>query len=273
MVGYLVRRRTAGGYVSRETPVMGIPPEAPDCRGPKRLDLRPAFSLFMAPHIRRRDLDQEISFAEIILRRGTDLLQGTQGEEPTTTVDFLARLLATVAVTDGPLIVHTEEGGNPDLFEEAARIAAGPLTGKAAILADARQAERAVVFEFDGAGRMSGSRVVAAVLRPEERDDLLEAYVAVGRLRGETLEMTVSPASVRLDAGALGETLALVGSATGLSTNAIGAALAHASGTYAMAGYDTEEVPASMVDLCWHAFCLASVRGRRGSDGRPTTVH
>jgi len=214
----------------------------------------------------------EISFAEVILRRGTDLLQGDDGDQPTTTVDFLARLLATVAVTDGPLVVHTEEGGSPEMFEEAARIAAGPLAGKAAALADAHQAERAVVFEFDGVGRLSGSRVVAAVLRPEDRDDLLEAYVAVGRLRGETLEMTVAPASVRLDAAALGETLALVGSATGLSANAVGAAMAHASGTYAMAGYDTEEVPAAMVDLCWHAFCLASVRNRHSGDGQPT-VH
>lgn len=218
-------------------------------------------------------MDNEFSFAEIMLRRGTDLLQGTQDDQPPTTVDFMARLLATVAVTEGPLIVHTEGGGNPELFDEAARISAGPLPDKAAILAGARQSERGVVFEFDGVGRLSGSRVVAAVLRPEERDDLLEAYVAVGRLRGETLEMTVAPASVRLDAAALGQTLALVGAATGLSANAIGAAMAHASGTYAMAGYDTEEVPAAMVDLCWHAFCLTSVRGRRSGDGRPTTVH
>lgn len=218
-------------------------------------------------------MDNDFSFAEIMLRRGTDLLQGDQDGQPPTTVDFLARLLATVAVTEGPLIVHTEDGGSPELFDEAARISAGPLSGKAAALAGARQSERGVVFEFDGIGRLSGSRVVAAVLRPEDRDDLLEAYVAVGRLRGDTLEMTVAPASVRLDAAALGQTLALVGAATGLSANAIGAAMAHASGTYAMAGYDTEEVPAAMVDLCWHAFCLTSVRGRRTGDGRPTTVH
>ncbi len=218
-------------------------------------------------------MDNEFSFAEIMLRRGTDLLQGDEGDGPATTVDFMARLLATVAVTEGPLVVHTEGGGSPEMFEEAARISAGPLSGKAAILADARLSERAVVFEFDGVGRLSDSRVVAAVLRPEDRDDLLEAYVAVGRLRGETLEMTVAPASVRLDAGALGQTLALVGAATGLSANAIGAAMAHASGTYAMAGYDTEEVPAAMVDLCWHAFCLTSIRSRPGGCGRPTTVH
>jgi len=218
-------------------------------------------------------LDDDISFAEIILRRGTDLLQGTGEDEPLTTVDFMARLLATVAMTDGPLVVHTEGGGSPEMFEEAARISAGSLAGKAAVLADAKQSERAVVFEFDGVGRLSGSRVVAAVLRPEDRADLLEAYVAVGRLRGDTLEMTVAPASVRFDAAALGQTLELVGSATGLSATAVGAAMAHASGTYAMAGYDTEEVPAAMVDLCWHAFCLTSVRGRRAGEGRATTVH
>lgn len=218
-------------------------------------------------------MDNEFSFAEIMLRRGTDLLQGSDGNEPASTVDFMARLLATLAVTDGPLIVHTEGGGSPEMFEEAARVCAGPLSGKAAALAGARQLERAVVFEFDGVGRLSGSRVVAAVLRPEDREDLLEAYVAVGRLRGDSLEMTVAPASVRLDAAALGQTLALVGAATGLSANAIGAAMAHASGTHAMAGYDTEEVPAAMVDLCWHAFCLASVRSRRAADGRPATVH
>lgn len=219
-------------------------------------------------------MDNEFSFAEIMLRRGTDLLQG-DGDDDTaaSTVDFLARLLATVAVTDGPLVVHTEAGSSAGLFEEAAAVLTGPLSGKASALASARQSERAVVFEFDGVGRLSGSRVIAAVLRPEDREDLLEAYVAVGRLRGPALEMTVAPACVRLDAAALGQTLALVGSAAGLSAHAVGAAMAHASGTHALAGHEVEEVPAVLVDLCWHAFCLTAVRGRRTADGGTPTLH
>ncbi|HYH22477.1 MAG TPA: hypothetical protein VD995_28030 [Azospirillum sp.] len=209
-------------------------------------------------------MENDISFAEILLRRGTDLLQGDEDgdDESETVVDFLARLLATVALTDGPLVVQTEAGGDPTIFEEAARVAMGSLADKATVLAATRQVERAVVFEFDGVGRLSGSRVITAVLRPEDRNDLLEAYVAVGRLRNATLEMTVAPATVRLDAGALGQTLELLGSAASLSANAIGAAMAHASGTHALEGHDVSEVPAAMVDLCWHGFCLASVRSR-----------
>ncbi|HEY0833944.1 MAG TPA: hypothetical protein VGE72_08570 [Azospirillum sp.] len=220
-------------------------------------------------------MENDISFAEILLRRGTDLLQSDADDDDSeTVVDFLARLLATVALTDGPLVVQTEAGGDPTIFEEAARVATGSLADKATVLAAAKQVERAVVFEFDGVGRLSGSRVITAVLRPEDRNDLLEAYVAVGRLRNATLEMTVAPATVRLDAGALGQTLDLLGSATSLSANAIGAAMAHASGTHALEGHDVSEVPAAMVDLCWHGFCLASVRGRNtafcGVKGRVT---
>ncbi|HYD29411.1 MAG TPA: hypothetical protein VEB64_00925 [Azospirillaceae bacterium] len=210
-------------------------------------------------------MDNDISFAEALLRKGADLLEGGGNVEERSTLDFLARMLATIAMADGPVVVHTQHGGGrPELFEEAARIAAKEPAGKVAALAEARQSERAVVFEFDGLGRLSGSRVVAAVLRPEDREDLLEAYIAVGRLRHGAVEMTAVPAAVRFDAAALSQTLALIGPVGMASVSAATAALAHASEFTAMHGHDVQDVPPALFDLSWHAFSLSSARTRLG---------
>jgi hypothetical protein len=213
---------------------------------------------------REEGVDGAISFAEMVLRKGAELIEAGGEEPPATPIDALARLLAGVAMTDGPLVVHSEGGAGPDLFEEAARLSATAPGGKAAVLAAARQDERAVLFEFDGAGPLTGSRIVAAVLRPEPREDLLEAYVAVGRLRNGAAEMTAAPASVRFDAAALGQTLALIGPAALASVNAATAAMAHASKVQVMPGQDAAGMPAVLVELFWHAFCLTTVRARHG---------
>ena len=228
--------------------------------------------------------EHEISFAELIVRRGAELLEADGDADDTddpdavieqTSVDFMARLLATVAITDGPLVIHMEGGGHPEIFEEAAGITVGMPGDKVAALAEARQPERAVVFEFDPVGQLAGSRAVVAVLRPEDRHDLLEAYVAVGRLRGDAVELTVAPITVRLDARALAQTLDLIGPVGRTSVNAIGAAMAHASQTQVLPGQDASDVPPVVVDLCWHAFCLSAVRARHTPDAEPIspTIH
>ncbi|MGQ9371464.1 hypothetical protein [Azospirillum sp. ST 5-10] len=236
------------------------------------------------------ELEHEISFAELIVRRGAELLEAEvegddgadvelemEADDPAaqSPVDFMARLLATVAITDGPLVIHMEGGGHPEIFEEAADITTGMPGDKVAALAGARQPERAVVFEFDPVGQLAGSRAVVAVLRPEDRDDLLEAYVAVGRLRANAAEITVAPIVVRLDARALGQTLDLIGPVGRSSVNAIGAAMAHASQTHVLPGQDASDVPPVIVDLCWHAFCLSAVRARHApEDDQPApTIH
>lgn len=214
-------------------------------------------------------MDTDISFAEAVLRKGAGLLQSgaaaeAAGELP---LDVLARLLATAAATDAPLVVLSESGGQPDLFDEAARLSATPLTGRVALLAELRQKERAVVYEFDGTGPLTGNRVVAAVLRPEDRKDLLDTYVAVGRLRDGAAQLTAAPASLRFDAAALGQTLSLIGAAAQASQNAAAAALAHASGILAMPGQPADGMPAVLLDLFWHALALSTVRARRDALG------
>ncbi|WP_051341516.1 hypothetical protein [Azospirillum halopraeferens] len=227
--------------------------------------------------------EHEISFAELIVRRGAELLEAASDGDDTDPdeaadagpVDAMARLLATVAITDGPLVIHMEGGGHTDIFEEAAGITVGGPGDKVTTLAEARQPERAVVFEFDPVGQLAGSRAVVAVVRPEDRHDLLEAYVAVGRLRGNAAELTVAPVTVRLDARALGHTLDLIGPVGRTSVNAIGAAMAHASQTRVLPGQDASDVPPVVIDLCWHAFCLSAVRARRTPDAGPVspTIH
>lgn len=222
-------------------------------------------------------MDTDISFAEAVLRQGAGMLQSgapaeTAQELP---LDVLARLLATAAATDSPLVVLSEGGGQPELFDEAARLSASPLTGRVALLAAVRQAERAVVFEFDGTGPLTGNRVVAAVLRPEDRQDLLDTYVAVGRLRDGVAQLTAAPASLRFDAAALGQTLALIGTAAQASQNAAAAALGHAARVLPMPGQPADGspghpaggMPAVLLDLFWHALALAAVRARREALG------
>ncbi|MBP2228855.1 hypothetical protein J2847_002147 [Azospirillum agricola] len=221
-------------------------------------------------------MDIDISFAEAMLRRGAGLLQETEaaeggradalaGGEP---FAFLARLLATAAATDAPLVVLSE-GGHPDLFDTAGRRAGEPLGARAGRLAATRQAERATMYEFDGTGPLTGNRIVAALLRPEDRDDLLDVYVAVGRLRGGEAQLTVAPALLRFDAAALGTTLGLIGDAALRSVNAATAALAHASAILPMPGHEEGGMPAALLDLYWHALTLASVRSEGGLAGLP----
>ncbi|WP_207459824.1 hypothetical protein [Azospirillum sp. SYSU D00513] len=212
-------------------------------------------------------MDGDISFAEVMLRKGAELIEQKEAVEPTVTVDSLARLLATLALTDGPLVIHSEGGAQPELFDEAARLSAKGLGDKVTALATARQAERAVLFEFDGTGPLTGSRVIAAVLRPEAREDLLDAYIAVGRVRNGAAEMTAAPASVRFDAAALARTLEMVGPAVQASANAATAALAHAARVQPLPGQEAPGIPALLLELFWHAFCLSTVRAHRA---RPT---
>ncbi|AWK88716.1 hypothetical protein [Azospirillum thermophilum] len=227
-------------------------------------------------------MDTEISFAEAMLRRGAALLEADAAAEAAQRADEaamagtgeplerLARLLAHAAAAEAPLLVFSEGGSRPDLFDEAARQSAAPLTGRVGLLARARQAERAVMFEFDGTGPLTGNRIVAAILRPEERPDLLDAYIAVGRLRGTAAELTVVPAALRFDAAALARTLAMIGAAAERSVNAAGAALGHAASMVAMPGHEQGTAPAALLDLFWHGLTLSSVRARRdGLEGMP----
>lgn len=216
-------------------------------------------------------MDIDISFAEAVLRRGAGLLQEENapaedagGGDP---FAFLARLLATAAATDAPLVVLSESGGHPELFDEAVRRAGAPLTARIAQLAATRQNERAAMYEFDGSGPLTGNRVVAALLRPEDRADLLDVYVAVGRLRGGEAQMTVAPALLRFDAAALGKTLGLIGDAAARSVNAATAALAHASAVLPMPGHERDGMPAALLDLYWHALTLAALRAEGGLAG------
>ncbi len=213
-------------------------------------------------------MDIEISFAEAMLRRGAGLLQaagaGEAGADAASDpFEFLARLLATAAATDAPLVVLSE-GGHPGLFDEAARRAAEPVTARVAHLAATRQDERAAMYEFDGSGPLTGNRIVAALLRPEARADLLDVYVAVGRLRGGAAQLTVAPALLRFDAAALARTLDLIGGAAGKSPNAATAALAHAAAVLPMPGHAEGGMPAALLGLYWHALTLAAVRAGRG---------
>ena len=224
------------------------------------------------------DTVPDISFAEVMLRKGAELLQGAlpdeSAEQPEEAVNIMARRLAIAATVDAPLVVHAEGGGRPEMFEEAMRLAGVSAGERAAALAEARQAERAVVFEFDGTGPLTGNRVVAAVLRPEDRPDLLEAYIAIGRLRDGAAQMTVAPATLRFDARALGETLALIGPAAQQSVNAANAAMAHAAGISALPGHEVDSLPGALVALYWHAFCLSSARTRlRPSGPNAPTLH
>lgn len=204
----------------------------------------------------------EISFAEVILRKGADLLQREAGAEGEPAVDTLARRLAVAATVDAPLVVHAEGGEHPEIFTDAAQLIQAPAGERALVLSMARQTERAVVFEFDGGGPLTGNRVVAAILRPESREDLLEAYVAIGRLRNGAAEMTVAPATLRLDAGALAQTLALIGPAAQASVNAAHAAMAHAARVTPLPGHENAGLPAALLDLFWHACCLSAARAR-----------
>ena len=213
-------------------------------------------------------MDNDISFAEAMLRRGAGLLEARveQGAEEAGTDPFavLARLLAAAAATDAPLVVLSEGGSHPALFDEAARRAGEPLTARLAGLAATRQGERATMYEFDGTGPLTGNRIVAALLRPEERPDLLHVYIAVGRLRGGEAQITVPPALLRFDAAALGQTLGLLGDAVSRSPNAATAALAHAAAVLPMEGHEQGGMPAALLDLYWHALTLASVRAAGG---------
>ncbi|PWC37433.1 hypothetical protein [Azospirillum sp. TSO35-2] len=209
-------------------------------------------------------MDIDISFAEAMLRRGAGLLDSGTDEAGTDPFAMLARMLAAAAATDAPLVVLSEGGSHPALFDEAARRAAQPLTARITGLAAARQGERATLYEFDGTGPLTGNRIVAALLRPEERPDLLHVYIAVGRLRGGEAQITVAPALLRFDAAALGQTLGLLGDAVTRSLNAATAALAHASAVLPMAGHEEGGMPAALLDLYWHALTLASVRAEGG---------
>ncbi|MBP2316792.1 hypothetical protein [Azospirillum soli] len=204
----------------------------------------------------------DVSFAEVMLRKGAELLQEELAAGPEAAVNIMARRLAVAATVDAPLVVHAEGGERPEMFAEALRLAAAPAGERAVALAEARQAERAVVFEFDATGRLTGNRVVAAVLRPEDRQDLLEAYIAIGRMRNGAAEMTVAPATLRFDAKALAETLSLIGPAAQRSVNAATAAMAHAAGIAALPGHEVTGLPAALVELFWHAVCLSSARTR-----------
>ncbi|MBP2294500.1 hypothetical protein [Azospirillum rugosum] len=221
----------------------------------------------------------EISFAEVMLRKGAELLQEQMAPEqmvegPEEAVNIMARRLAVAATVDAPLVVHAEGGERPELFAEAVRLTGVSAGERAAALAEARQAERAVVFEFDGTGPLTGNRVVAAVLRPEDRQDLLEAYVAIGRMRDGAAQMTVAPATLRFDAKALGQTLSLIGPAAQRSVNAANAAMAHAAGIAALPGHEVSGLPAALVALFWHAFLLSSARARlRPTGPNAPTLH
>lgn len=212
-------------------------------------------------------MDIEISFAEAMLRRGADLLGDADAPDADDPFAHLARLLATAAATDAPLVVLSE-AGHPDLFEAANRRSGEPPTARVAPLAGTCQGERATLYEFDGTGPLTGNRVLAALLRPEDRTDLLDVYVAVGRLRGGAAQMTVAPALLRFDAGALAATLDLIGDAASRSVNAATAALAHASRVLPMPGHETGGMPAALLDLYWHGLTLASVRGEGGASHR-----
>lgn len=207
-------------------------------------------------------MDFDISFAEAMLRRGAGLLEATGADAAGADDPFamLARLLAAAAATDAPLVVLSEGGSHPALFEEAARRSAEPPAARLAGLAATRQGERATMYEFDGGGPLTGNRIVAALLRPEDRADLLHVYIAVGRLRGGEAQITVAPALLRFDAAALGRTLELLGDAVSRSANAATAALAHASAILPMDGQGEGGMPAALLDLYWHALTLASVR-------------
>ena len=210
-------------------------------------------------------MDIDISFAEAMLRRGAGLLEAEAGAADTDDpFAVLARLLAAAAATDAPLVVLSEGGSHPALFDEANRRAAEPLTARLAGLAATRQGERAAMYEFDGTGPLTGNRIVAALLRPEERSDLLHVYIAVGRLRGGEAQITVPPALLRFDAAALGQTLGLLGDAVSRSPNA---ALAHAAAILPMKGHEEGGMPAALLDLYWHALTLASVRAAGGAAG------
>lgn len=214
-------------------------------------------------------MDIDISFAEAMLRRGAGLLQDVDApagapNDARDSLAHLARLLATAAATDAPLVVLSE-AGHPDLFDAANRRAGEPLTARVAPLAGTSQRERATLYEFDGTGPLTGNRVLAAVLRPEDRANLLDVYVAVGRLRGGEAQMTVAPALLRFDAGALSATLGLIGDAAARSVNAATAALAHASRVLPMPGPEAGGMPAALLELYWHGLTLASVRAEGGS--------
>lgn len=212
-------------------------------------------------------MDIDISFAEAVLRRGAGLLEAEAeaGEAGTDPFAVLARLLAAAAATDAPLVVLSEGGSHPALFDEANRRAVEPLTARLAGLAATRQGERATMYEFDGTGPLTGNRIVAALLRPEDRPDLLHVYIAVGRLRGGEAQITVPPALLRFDAAALGQTLGLLGDAVSRSANAATAALAHAAAILPMEGHEEGGMPAALLDLYWHALTLASVRTAGGA--------
>lgn len=216
-------------------------------------------------------MDTDISFAEALLRRGADLLQemaqdstqaGAGQGAGTDPLAHLVRLLATAAATDAPLVVMTE-GGHADLFDAAARQTAVPLTDRVRSLAAARQIERATLYEFDGHGPLTGNRIVAALIRPEDRKDLLDVYVAIGRLRGGAAQLTVAPARLRFDAAALAQTLSLLGDAASRSTNAANAALAHAATILPLPGHEDGGMPAPLLDLYWQGLTLATVRADR----------
>ncbi|HYF84981.1 hypothetical protein [Azospirillum sp.] len=209
-------------------------------------------------------MDIDISFAEAMLRRGAGLLETGPEEAASDPFAVVARLLAAAAATDAPLVVLSEGGSHPALFDEAARRAGEPLTARLAGLAATRQGERATMYEFDGTGPLTGNRIVAALLRPEDRPDLLHVYIAVGRLRGGEAQITVAPALLRFDAAALAQTLGLLGDAVSRSPNAATAALAHAAAILPMEGHEQGGMPAALLDLYWHALTLASVRADGG---------
>ncbi|WP_238474874.1 hypothetical protein [Azospirillum cavernae] len=218
-------------------------------------------------------MDTDISFAEAMLRRGAGLLQDAAADAasdaatPTDPLAFLSRLLATAAATDAPLVVLSE-GGHPDLFDEAARLTAAPLTARIHPLGRLRQTERATMYEFDGGGPLTGNRVVAALLRPEDRADLLDVYVAIGRLRGGAAQLTVAPALLRFDAAALAQTLSLIGEAATRSVNAATAALAHAAAVLPLPGHEEGGMPAPLLDLYWQALTMAAARADRSGPDR-----
>lgn len=221
----------------------------------------------------------DLRFAELLLQRGVTLLQEENRQqdrpdmkensgdgETVPPVDLLARRLALAATVEAPLVSISEDGEQPEVFARGRQLIVAEPPERALTLAGLMQPERAVMFEFDGTGPLTGNRVVAAVLRPEGRHDLVESWIAIGRLREGTAQMTVAPAVLRFDAAALAATLSMIAAAGRPSSNAANAALGHASRIIPMAELTgTAEPPASLpvsvIDLYWQAIALAVSRG------------
>ncbi|OPH11698.1 hypothetical protein FE89_32645, partial [Azospirillum brasilense] len=82
------------------------------------------------------DTAPDISFAEVMLRKGAELLQDTPSDDAAEeAVNIMARRLAIAATMDAPLVVHAEGGGRPEMFEEAMRLAGVSAGERAAALA------------------------------------------------------------------------------------------------------------------------------------------